>query len=88
MPAAKTARHTDQAPASYEQALTELEQIVQAMETGQLSLDDTLASYKRGNLLLQFCRGKLQAVEQQVQVLDGEQLKPMRLEPDEDDDRV
>ncbi|MBN2692793.1 MAG: exodeoxyribonuclease VII small subunit [Burkholderiaceae bacterium] len=88
MPAAKTARHTDQSPASYEQALSELEQIVQAMEAGQLSLDDTLASYKRGNLLLQFCRDKLQAVEQQVQVLDGDQLKPMRVEPDEDDDRV
>ncbi|MDE2174842.1 MAG: exodeoxyribonuclease VII small subunit [Betaproteobacteria bacterium] len=88
MPAAKTARHADQAPASYEQALAELEQIVQAMEGGQLSLDDTLSSYKRGNLLLQFCRGKLQAVEQQVQVLDGEQLKHLRTEPDEEDDRV
>lgn len=88
MPAAKPARTPDQAPASYEAALTELEQIVQAMEAGQLSLDDTLSAYKRGNLLLQFCRGKLQAVEQQVQVLDGEQLKPLRVEPDEEDDRV
>lgn len=88
MPAAKPARNPDQAPASYEEALTELEQIVQAMEAGQLSLDDTLSAYKRGNFLLQFCRGKLQAVEQQVQVLDGEQLKPLRVEPDEEDDRV
>lgn len=88
MPAAKSARHTDAAPASYEQALVELEQIVQAMEGGQLSLDDTLAAYKRGNLLLQYCRDKLQAVEQQVQVLDGEQLHPLRTEPDEEDDRV
>ncbi|WP_079420071.1 exodeoxyribonuclease VII small subunit [Thiomonas intermedia] len=88
MPAAKSARHADTAPTSYEQALIELEQIVQAMEAGQLSLDDTLSSYKRGNLLLQYCRSKLQAVEQQVQVLDGEQLQPLRTEPDEEDDRV
>ncbi|WP_449370645.1 exodeoxyribonuclease VII small subunit [Thiomonas sp.] len=88
MPVAKSARPADQAPVSYEQALAELEQIVQAMEGGQLSLDDTLSSYKRGNLLLQYCRGKLQAVEQQVQVLDGEQLKPLRPEPEEEDDRV
>ncbi|MGC8508324.1 MAG: exodeoxyribonuclease VII small subunit, partial [Thiomonas sp.] len=84
MPAAKSARNNDQAPASYEQALAELEHIVQAMEAGQLSLDDTLAAYKRGNVLLQFCRSKLQAVEQQVQVLDGEQLKPLRVAPDEE----
>jgi exodeoxyribonuclease VII small subunit len=88
MPAAKPARNTDQAPTSYEQALAELEHIVQAMEAGQLSLDDTLAAYKRGNVLLQFCRSKLQAVEQQVQVLDGEQLKPLRVEPGEEDDRA
>ncbi|MDY0329865.1 MAG: exodeoxyribonuclease VII small subunit [Thiomonas sp.] len=88
MPVAKSVRPADQAPASYEQALAELEQIVQAMEGGQLSLDDTLSSYKRGNLLLQYCRGKLQAVEQQVQVLDGEQLKPLSPEPEEEDDRV
>ena len=77
MPSAKTARHADQAPASYEQALAELEQIVQAMEGGQLSLDDTLSSYKRGNLLLQFCRGRLDAVEDQIRVLDQQgQIRP------------
>ena len=61
------------------------------MEAGQLSLDDTLEAYKRGNLLLQYCRDKLQAVEQQVQVLDGAQLKPLQTQTDtgdEDDDRV
>ncbi len=91
MSAAKTARQAAPTPSSYEQALAELEQIVQAMEAGQLSLDDTLEAYKRGNLLLQYCRDKLQAVEQQVQVLDGAQLKPLQTQADtgdEDDDRV
>lgn len=88
MPVAKTSRSADHEPASYEQALTELEQIVQAMEAGQLSLDDTLSAYKRGNTLLQYCRGKLQAVEQQVQVLDADMLKPFSAEGAEDAGRV
>jgi len=35
-----------------------------------------LAQYRRGADLLNFCRGRLESVEQQVKVLEGEQLKP------------
>ena len=65
------------APASYEDALGELERLVGAMEAGQLPLDRLLESYKRGAELLGFCRTRLEAVEQQVKVLEGGQLKPM-----------
>ena len=61
---------------SYEQALAELEQLVQQLEAGQLSLDDTLKAYARGSQLLAGCRSQLAAVEQQVQVLDAGELKP------------
>jgi exodeoxyribonuclease VII small subunit len=61
---------------SYEQALAELERLVQAMEAGQLPLDRLLASYQRGAELLTLCRERLQAVEDQVKVLDEGQLKP------------
>lgn len=63
-------------PASYEQALAELDRLVQAMESGQMPLDQLLDSYKRGAELLQFCRGRLEAVEAQVKVLEDGQLKP------------
>ena len=63
-------------PVSYEQALAELERLVQAMEGGQLPLDQLLSSYQRGADLLQVCRSRLQAVEDQVKVLDEGQLKP------------
>ena len=66
---------TAQSP-SYEQALAELERLVQAMEAGQLPLDQLLASYRRGAELLTLCRERLQAVEDQVKVLDEGQLKP------------
>ena len=45
------------------------------MEGGQLPLDQLLDSYRRGAELLAYCRARLQAVEQQVQVLDEGQLK-------------
>ncbi len=62
--------------ATYEQALTELEALVQAMEGGRMPLDQLLASYQRGAELLQHCRAKLQGVEDQVKLLEDGQLKP------------
>ncbi len=64
------------APASYEDALGELDRLVQTMEAGQLPLDRLLESYKRGADLLSFCRTRLEAVEQQVKVLEDGRLKP------------
>jgi exodeoxyribonuclease VII small subunit len=63
-------------PASYEGALSELEQLVSKMESGALPLDQLLASYQRGAQLLKFCRGRLEAVEQQVKLLEDGQLRP------------
>lgn len=62
--------------ATYEDALAELERLVAAMEGGQLPLDKLLESYKRGAELLNFCRARLEAVEQQVKVLEEGELKP------------
>ncbi|WBY00989.1 exodeoxyribonuclease VII small subunit [Ramlibacter tataouinensis] len=63
-------------PASYEAALQELEQLVQVIESGQLPLEQLLSGYQRGAELLAFCRGKLDAVENQIRVLDEGTLKP------------
>jgi exodeoxyribonuclease VII small subunit len=46
------------------------------MEAGRMPLDQLLASYKRGAELLQLCRTRLQAVEDQVKLLEDGQLKP------------
>ena len=63
-------------PESYEQALAELENLVAAMERAQLPLDDLLKNYRRGAQLLEYCRARLQAVEQQVKLLERGQLEP------------
>ena len=63
-------------PASYEAALEELEQLVGLIESGQLPLEQLLTGYQRGAELLKFCRDKLEAVENQIKVLDEGALKP------------
>jgi len=60
---------------SFEAAMTELDQLVADMEGGKLSLEDSLAAYKRGDELLSFCRGKLDDAQQQVRVLEDGVLK-------------
>ena len=62
---------------SYEAAAAELEQLVAAMEGGQMPLDRLLDGYKRGAELLALCRSRLKAVEEQVQVLEDGQLRPL-----------
>ncbi len=71
----KTAVTTPKEPASYEQALAELDRLVQQMEGGQLPLDQLLDGYRRGAELLAYCRSRLQAVEDQVKVLEDGALK-------------
>ena len=73
MPRHSTA--TLKTPGSYEQALSELDGLVQQMEAGQMPLDELLDGYRRGAELLGFCRAKLQSVEDQVKLLEGGQLK-------------
>jgi exodeoxyribonuclease VII small subunit len=67
-------------PKDYESALAELEAIVTDMESGQLPLEASLAAYKRGAELLQYCRQQLAAAEQQVKILENGTLQPFRTE--------
>ncbi|MFA6061090.1 MAG: exodeoxyribonuclease VII small subunit [Gallionellales bacterium RIFOXYB12_FULL_54_9] len=66
-----------QKPLGYEAAMVELEQIVADMEAGKLTLEDSLAAYKRGAELLTFCRSRLEDAQQQVRVLEEGVLKEL-----------
>jgi len=60
------------APAlAFEPALAELEAIVARMESGELSLEQSLAAYKRGAELLHFCQAALKDAQQQVKILEA-----------------
>ncbi|MEK9803634.1 MAG: exodeoxyribonuclease VII small subunit [Curvibacter sp.] len=62
-------------PASYEAAVQELAQLVARLEAGELPLDQLQAGYQRGAELLKYCRDRLEAVEDQIKVLDEGLLK-------------
>jgi len=62
-------------PASFEAALAELENIVSSMESGQLSLEQSLAAHKRGMELARHCQSVLARAQQQVKILEENSLK-------------
>ena len=55
--------------------MSELEQLILRLESGELPLEQLMGGYQRGAALLQLCRDKLQAVEDQIKVLDDGVLK-------------
>jgi exodeoxyribonuclease VII small subunit len=52
---------------SFEQALAELEKIVQELERGQLDLDAAITAYERGTQLKLHCEGKLREAQLRVE---------------------
>ena len=75
MPKATDSNASPTIPATYEDALGELEQLVSRLESGEMPLEQLLTGYQRGAELLTYCREKLEAVENQIKVLDAGTLK-------------
>lgn len=59
-------------PDSFESAMSELEQIVRELETGQVSLEEMLAKYERGQQLREYCQEQLNVAEQRIQQIGGQ----------------
>ena len=53
----------------FEQALEELEKLVDEMEQGDLPLDDMIKSFEKGTILSKLCRQKLSKLEKKIEVL-------------------
>ena len=66
---------------SFEDALAELESIVQKLERGQLDLDGAIRAYERGTELRHHCAGKLREAELRVEKLSFDRARNPRLEP-------
>lgn len=58
---------TDIAKLNFEEALAELEDIVQRLEAGDVSLEDSIEIYTRGALLKRHCEAKLRAAEEKIE---------------------
>ena len=57
---------------SLEGALDDLEQIVEVLEEGKMSLEESLELYERGMSLVALCQSRLQNAEKRIECLTGE----------------
>ncbi len=75
-------------PVDFEQALDQLENLVEAMEGGDLSLEDSLKAFEQGIKLSRECQTALSTAEQKVQLLleENGQLKAVDLDDAGDPD--
>ncbi len=62
----------------FEAALSELEGIVSSMESGKITLDESLKRYERGIELLRSCNEMLSAAEQRIAILDSAGLRDFK----------
>jgi exodeoxyribonuclease VII small subunit len=56
-------------PLSFEDALNQLETIVETMESGDVPLADLLAKFEEGNKLLKVCESRLKDAEMKIELL-------------------
>ncbi len=67
---------------NFEEAIIELEKIVEEIENDEIKLEVALEKYQKGIALVKFCQSKLTEVEQKLKILDVENdtLKDYRVE--------
>jgi len=71
-------------PASFEESLSELEALVERMESGDLTLEESLGAFEQGIALTRSCQKALQAAEQKVEILTAK-TRDAPTEPFDDD---
>ena len=64
----------------FETALSELEHIVQNMESGHFSLEESIAAYHRGSELLRHCQKQLSDAERKIQIFERGELRDALLD--------
>lgn len=82
---------TQTPPADFESSLTELEALVEKLEQGDLSLDESLKCFERGVQLTRICQTALKQAEQKVEILlrrsgEPEQFDRADLDGETDDE--
>ncbi len=70
----------DAAP-RFEEAMARLEQIVRALEAGNLSLDDSLRAFEEGTALLRHCARRLEETERRIEILMQDETGGLRPQP-------
>ena len=81
MPKSKGGRAAAEIPVTYEAAAQELDALLAQLDAGQLPLAELLAHHQRGSELLAYCRARLDALEQQITVLENGSERPWAATP-------
>jgi exodeoxyribonuclease VII small subunit len=68
----------------FETALEDLEQVVEQLESGELSLEDSLAAFEKGVGLVKYCNQKLNEVERKIELLVKDKDGRLQLKSFED----
>ena len=76
----KTSDTSETSALTYEQAMTELEGIVEALEGEQNPLEDSMKLFERGQVLVTYCGALLESAQLKVQKLVGETVSPFEEE--------
>ncbi len=69
IPMSKKKQNEESSETTFEASLKELETIVDALEHGDVPLDETLVKFERGMKLVEFCQAKLNTAEQKLKIL-------------------
>ncbi|MEK6601141.1 MAG: exodeoxyribonuclease VII small subunit [Candidatus Binatota bacterium] len=72
----------------FEEALEALEKVVEQLESGELSLEGSLAAFEEGVRLVKYCNQKLTEVERKIELLVKDKEGKLQLKPlaDADDE--
>jgi exodeoxyribonuclease VII small subunit len=68
----------------FEEAIEDLEKIVERLESGELSLEDSLAAFEDGVRLIKICNRKLTEVEKKIELLVKDKEGKFQLQPLDD----
>lgn len=82
-------KHTEKnTPLNFEEALASLEALVEAMEDGNLSLEESLKAFEQGIRLTRECQAALEQAEQKVQLLVREGQLPEAVPYEDEPDKA
>ena len=68
----------------FEEAVQELENVVEQLESGELSLEESLTAFENGVRLVKFCNQRLTEVERKIELLVKNKDGNLQLKPFED----
>ena len=69
---------------NFEKALENLEQLVSSMESGELSLEDSLKAFETGIKLTRECQTALKEAEQKIQIIMNEEGDTQEIKPEDE----